>query len=402
MTEEKILDICRENSDKSEKEKYMINMETEINTENGFDSLAVMNIIISIEDECGFDLDDYVIKISEAKYIKDILKIVNKAAGISVVDMTENEILCSEFEKQEKPSVYTEEFNADAEEKEYLCINTVKKEYYSYDEISYGGNIVRLKNGGVSFGRIAAILFEYFDMIFKDFAYLNYANEEKYPVLLSENTLVTTGYSKKYPGYSMHIEENDTVLSPSACFHVYEKYQDTVLDENTAITFLQNVFRNEQIEFEEFGRLKDYHVRETVFIGNEKYVNNAINSMINKTSAFIIELGLAGSIESAADLFITPKMQRYKLIQMHNKAKYEVRLNCDNDKKISVASFNRHGQAFSYPFNINISGQKNVVSGCVGYGIERWVMAFMSQYGCNVDNMPESVRKYVKNLHLTI
>ncbi|MDD6293927.1 MAG: hypothetical protein PUA71_08970 [Eubacteriales bacterium] len=195
----------------------------------------------------------------------------------------------------------------------------------------------------------------------------------------------------------MYVEDSNAVLSPSACFHVYERYKDTVFKDNTSLTFLQNVFRNEKDKNNEFGRLRDYHVREIVFVGSEEYVDTSINRMINQTSRFMVELGLKGDIESATDLFITPNMNRYKLIQMHNKAKYELRLEYDNNRDISVASFNRHGKTFSHTFNIGVSGVENVVSGCIGYGIERFVMAFLSQYGCNVENMPKCVRDYIES-----
>ncbi len=347
--------------------------------ENGFDSLTIMNIIIDVEDICDFELDEYIIRISEAKYIKDMLEIINEAISRNNNDNTD----------------ILESIKND--EKEYLYINKVNCEFHSLDEILKQGNIVRTENGGVCLNGISARLFDYFDKVFKKFAIINSAIEERYPVLLSKDTLIKTKYLNNYPGNSMYVEDSNAVLSPSACFHVYERYKDTVFKDNTSLTFLQNVFRNEKDKNNEFGRLRDYHVREIVFVGSEEYVDTSINRMINKTSRFMVELGLKGDIESATDLFITPNMNRYKLIQMHNKAKYELRLEYDNNRDISVASFNRHGKTFSHTFNIGVSGVENVVSGCIGYGIERFVMAFLSQYGCNVENMPKCVRDYIES-----
>lgn len=377
MTEEEILNICRDNID-SEKE-IILTPDTEVSVENGFDSLTIMNIIIDVEDICDFELDEYIIRISEAKYIKDMLEIINEAISRNNNDNTD----------------ILESIKND--EKEYLYINKVNCEFHSLDEILKQGNIVRTENGGVCLNGISARLFDYFDKVFKKFAIINSAIEERYPVLLSKDTLIKTKYLNNYPGNSMYVEDSNAALSPSACFHVYERYKDTVFKDNTSLTFLQNVFRNEKDKNNEFGRLRDYHVREIVFVGSEEYVDTSINRMINKTSRFMVELGLKGDIESATDLFITPNMNRYKLIQMHNKAKYELRLEYDNNRDISVASFNRHGKTFSHTFNIGVSGVENVVSGCIGYGIERFVMAFLSQYGCNVENMPKCVRDYIES-----
>lgn len=377
MTEEEILNICRDNID-SEKE-LILTPDTEVSVENGFDSLTIMNIIIDVEDICDFELDEYIIRISEAKYIKDMLEIINEAISRNNNDNTD----------------ILESIKND--EKEYLYINKVNCEFHSLDEMLKQGNIVRTENGGVCLSGISARLFDYFDKVFRKFAHNNDAIEEKYPVLLSKDTLIKTKYLNNYPGNSMYVEDSNAVLSPSACFHVYERYKDTVFKDNTSLTFLQNVFRNEKDKNNEFGRLRDYHVREIVFVGSEEYVDTSINRMINQTSRFMVELGLKGDIESATDLFITPNMNRYKLIQMHNKAKYELRLEYDNNRDISVASFNRHGKTFSHTFNISVSGVENVVSGCIGYGIERFVMAFLSQYGCNVENMPKCVRDYIES-----
>lgn len=346
MTEEEILNICRDNID-SEKE-IILTPDTEVSVENGFDSLTIMNIIIDVEDIYDFELDEYIIRISEAKYIKDMLEIINEAISRNNNDNTD----------------ILESIKND--EKEYLYINKVNCEFHSLDEILKQGNIVRTENGGVCLNGISARLFDYFDKVFKKFAIINSAIEERYPVLLSKDTLIKTKYLNNYPGNSMYVEDSNAVLSPSACFHVYERYKDTVFKDNTSLTFLQNVFRNEKDKNNEFGRLRDYHVREIVFVGSEEYVDTSINRMINKTSRFMVELGLKGDIESATDLFITPNMNRYKLIQMHNKAKYELRLEYDNNRDISVASFNRHGKTFSHTFNIGVSGVENVVSGCIG------------------------------------
>lgn len=378
MTEEEIIAICRDNVHNE------IDIDTEINTENGFDSLSIMNIIVEIEERCGVIPDDYVIKINEAKNVGEVLKIVNWALD---VNQTSN---CVEKRK--------ELINIVNEEKEILFNNVKEGEYYPKKILSENKCFVEMGNGGISFTGVSAALFDFFDYRFQKIAKSNRAVEEKYPVLLSYDTLYKTGYTKRYPNYSMNLKQEELVLSPSACFHVYEKYKDTTLSGNSSFTFLQNVFRNEKkSRMDEFGRLRDYHVREVVFIGDEIYVDSSINKMIEQTKEFIKEIGLKGSIESATDFFVSPNMQRYKLIQMHNRAKYEVNLNYETDKELSAASFNRHGKAFSEPFNINVSEAKNVVSGCVGYGIERWVLAFMSQYGCEPDNMPGVVRNYISD-----
>ena len=35
---------------------------------------------------------------------------------------------------------------------------------------------------------------------------------------------------------------------------------------------------------------------------------------------------------------------------------------------------------------------KETVTGCIGYGLERFVLAFLAQYGDNIDKWPAMVR----------
>ncbi len=310
---------------------------------------------------------------------------------------------------------------SDSEEKEIMYESGSKdRTFYDEADILCSGEVISFDNGIIAFSGNAARLFDYFDCIFKKFALELSAEEEKYPVLLPRDTLRNTGYLRTSPQYSMMVGDVDEdmecleriskannveetmeiskfVLSPSACFHVYERYRNAVLEKNIAITLLQNVFRNEgRFSWREYGRLRDYHVREVVFIGNDDYVSSSLNSMIDKTSRLMQELQLVGGIESACDPFVIPQMQRFKLIQLSNKAKYEVRLNCSEDEKLSSASFNRHGNAFTKPFNISIEDISDTVTGCVGYGIERWVLAFLRQYGTKAEEWPICVRKFMK------
>lgn len=122
------------------------------------------------------------------------------------------------------------------------------------------------------------------------------------------------------------MHQPDYALSPSACFHTYIEYENKVLEQNSVITFKQNVFRNEgRFNYSERERLLDYQVRKIVFIGDNDFVENIRLSMMNKTVELLKKLELKSSIEVAADSFIIPKMQIYKSIQRVDKANMKLR-----------------------------------------------------------------------------
>lgn len=282
--------------------------------------------------------------------------------------------------------------------------NMVEREYVSTDNIMSGKNIINFGKGSIGLSGKALELFRYFDSTFKDFAIELGGVEEQYPVLLNNKTLKDTGYLRTSPQYIHYVNpvKDDMeilsdlwkyegaeefysgsvgVLSPSACFHVYENYRNSILEQCKTVTLLQNVFRNEgKFNQNEYGRLRDYHVREIVFIGSEDYVRKSLKILMDKTGEFVKETGLTGEIKTASDSFILPDMQKYKIIQLKNKVKYEVKLNYSKTLQLSAASFNFHGKTFTHPFNIKVENKEETVTGCVGYGLERWVLAYLSQF----------------------
>ena len=285
--------------------------------------------------------------------------------------------------------------------------------YESTEDIHYFGH------GNVAFEGTAKFLFDFFDSKFEKIAMDFGAKSKIYPVLLPVKAYQQTGYLKRSPQYAIfccntfedidkledlqHNIQNDNIqlslkqptfaLSPSACFHTYLEYENTVLNSDSVYTFCQSVFRNEgRFNFSEIGRLMDYHVREIVMIGSIDFVSTVRQEFLSKLVAIMTDWNLNFSVNVAADPFIMPKIQKFKKIQKVEKSKYEVKLNCNSSHKISVASFNLHGSAFTEPFNIKVKNNNDTVTGCIGFGIERWVIAFICQYGIESSKWPEEIK----------
>lgn len=283
-------------------------------------------------------------------------------------------------------------------------------------------NVVILNDGSVALKNQALFLFDYFDTCFKKMAVSvsSLCEERQYPVLLPIDEYQKTGYLKNSPQYAIFcssVKENlaklsklnecvqnynftDVLntpffaLSPSACFHVYYEMKNKQIDSNMVLTFMQNVFRNEgRFNYGEFGRLRDYHVREIVFIGSHEYVINCRNELLENIKIFMEEINLKGDISVANDPFIVPRMQKFKKIQVKEKSKYEVHINYKDSVTLSVASLNYHGTAFTHPFRITSSSGEKLVTGCVGFGLERWVLSFLAQYGENVQEWSQTLRE---------
>lgn len=290
-------------------------------------------------------------------------------------------------------------------------------------------SIHHFDDGMVGLSDQALFLYRHFERTFASFAeHIEMPKkievaEKLYPVLLPIKSYKKTGYLNNSPQYAMFccsacenlkilegmkdIEGNEYMgilgqpeyaLSPSACFHTYIEYENQVLPEKKIMTFTQSVFRNEgRFNFADFGRMRDYHVREIVFIGDQTFVLEVRKAILDMAIQLMIELDLAGNVTIASDPFIIPKMQKYKKVQVLDESKYEMHLNYDKKGQLSVASFNLHGTAFTYPFNIKVDGCEDTVTGCVGFGLERWVMAFLNQYGENINQWPDKLKEEYKN-----
>lgn len=236
--------------------------------------------------------------------------------------------------------------------------------------------------------------------------------QKKYPLLLPKNVIRTTKYSTKFPQHCIfctdvgnnfeefhntkisdsltvedyqnkYMSQGEYVLSPSACYHVYEDYKGFEFEQNVSFSFIQNVCRNEG-EIDSIGnpcRLKSYNVREFVFIGSDDYVRNMLKKTEALISSMIKDLGLAFCVAKASDSFIMPTAEIMKKMQLISDVKHEFRVGITEDKTVAVGSVNYHGDSFMFPFSIYVKGNEKNVSGCVGIGIERLLLAYFMQKG---------------------
>ena len=142
------------------------------------------------------------------------------------------------------------------------------------------------------------------------------------------------------------------------------------------ITSLVNVFRSEDKQYDAMTRLWNFRVREVVFIGDDKFVLDNLDDIMNEAKRYAESLGIKAEIEEASDNFYPTKCNNIKAkLQISNSLKKEL-ITYIGEKKVALASFNFHGNHFSEPFDFSDGGR--VVSGCAGFGLERWVSAIQS------------------------
>jgi hypothetical protein len=134
-------------------------------------------------------------------------------------------------------------------------------------------------------------------------------------------------------------------------------------------------------------------MREIIAVGDDELVEKLRNDMMERVSLWMKELGLEGSIETASDPFFTSESKGRLLMQQMLPLKYEVQLRVDPDgRSVAAASFNNHEQHFGKAFSIRQSSGEPAHSGCVAFGWERWVIAFVNKHGADAASWPTGGR----------
>lgn len=232
---------------------------------------------------------------------------------------------------------------------------------------------------------------QWLDEKFKELISEYTIQEWEIPTMIDEDVLAKCGYFKTMPnqltpvGY-VNLNDMDTVLSsgkiskdnilfekkylaPAACLHIYPMLEKNPVM-NQIVTIKGHAYRYEEKGFMEGERQWDFLIREFVAIGDSEYVKGFLNTFQERVLAFTETCGMPCCIKAASDPFFPTKENNLmKMRQKVNGLKYELLF----DNRLAIGSFNYHGFHFSKPFHFD--QERKVVSGCVGFGIDRWIKA---------------------------
>jgi seryl-tRNA synthetase len=183
-------------------------------------------------------------------------------------------------------------------------------------------------------------------------------------------------------------------MNPSTCYHCYEGLQNETLDtDGIVVTAISKCHRFESKNHGDFGRLLDFSMREIIFVGKPDFVKENRLKSIEYLKDLAAEWNVDSMLEIANDPFFTNDFQVKASFQRNQEMKYELRLTVPYvNKSIACSSVNFHSNTFGTAFNIKV-GKRNAVTGCVGFGIERWTFAFLAQFGLDEANWPDTFRE---------
>ena len=182
------------------------------------------------------------------------------------------------------------------------------------------------------------------------------------------------------------MQQPDAALSPAVCYHTYERLAGKTVSSPTLMTAEGVCWRHEGDTLAPLERGWAFRMREVVCIGTPDDVEEFRQRWMVRASAFAESLGLGGEIVQATDPFFAPTSRGKSVLQRIKALKHEIIVRFPNGRSLAIASFNNHERFFGDSFGISLAGGEVAASGCVAFGIERWLLAVLAANGTDTQD----------------
>jgi seryl-tRNA synthetase len=181
------------------------------------------------------------------------------------------------------------------------------------------------------------------------------------------------------------------VLNPAACYPVYPSFTGTVPEGGRLVDMQNWVYRHEPSP--EPTRMQAFRVREFVRVGTPDAVVAWRDIWVKRGVEILTSLGLPAKPDVASDPFFGRGGRMLAVSQKEQKLKFEVLVPVISEEKpTAVCSFNYHQDHFGHTFEIKTGGGETAHTACLGFGLERCVMALFRHHGCDPGTWPKEVR----------
>lgn len=172
-----------------------------------------------------------------------------------------------------------------------------------------------------------------------------------------------------------HMDTSEYVLPSAACYNIYLDLRDSIINGPKYVTTVANCFRNED-EYEGLQRLWGFTMREIVCIADAETVRAHLDSFKRRISAFADKIGLPLEKQTATDPFYQQQSSRALMQSL-----FPVKEEFVYAGSVAIASVNYHRNFFGERCNIRLANGTAAHSGCVAFGIERWLHALFDRFG---------------------
>ncbi len=192
--------------------------------------------------------------------------------------------------------------------------------------------------------------------------------------------------------YAEMLGMTDVMLTPAACYPVYPVCAGTLPEGGRLVTIVGWVYRHEPSE--EPTRMQAFRVREYIRLGSPNEVVAWRDTWLERGVDFLLALELPATSNVAADPFFGRGGKMMAAGQVEQKLKFEVLVPVISlEEPTALCSFNYHQDKFAAAFDIRTNDGAVAHTACLGFGMERMVMALFKAHGFEIDAWPASVRE---------
>jgi len=183
----------------------------------------------------------------------------------------------------------------------------------------------------------------------------------------------------------------DVALNPAACYPLYPTLTGTLPAGGRYVTMLNWVFRHEPSP--EPTRMQSFRVREFVALGIADQVSDWRKMWLQRATALMDSLRLPAAVDAVSDPFFGSGHESLIATQKTRCLKLELSVPIlSPEHPTALCSFNLHQAYFGMAFDIRSHDGKLANSACVGFGLERIVMALFRIHGFTIAAWPSTLR----------
>lgn len=190
---------------------------------------------------------------------------------------------------------------------------------------------------------------------------------------------------------------SDVVLIPAACYTVYPRLarKGTVPEAGHIVQVEANCFRREPSP--DPCRAQSFHMHELVRVGRADQALAFRDRWLEKGQALFRGWGLDADIIPADDPFFGRAAVVMAKAQRAQALKFELVLPVSDDARpTACASANYHLDNFGKALGLAFADGATAHSACVGFGIERTVLALFRHHGFTSARWPRTVREALR------
>ncbi|MFO0735596.1 MAG: amino acid--[acyl-carrier-protein] ligase [Labilithrix sp.] len=244
------------------------------------------------------------------------------------------------------------------------------------------------------------------------------AEKLHFPPILNRKNLEKSGYLKSFPqlagtvfafqgkdaehmqlleklaageDWTAYQRATEVVLTPAGCYPVYPTMAGKLPDGGKLIDLWSYCFRHEPSD--DPARMQMFRMRELIRLADLESVRKWRAEWIDRGLQMLKDVGLPAYVALANDPFFGRGGRMLAANQREQELKFEIVCPITSEEKpTAIMSFNYHQDHFGTTFGIQTADGNTAQTACLGFGMERIILALFKVHGLDPATWPAAVR----------